>query len=905
MASLLHSLVARIRGFLRPGELDREFEQELAAHLAMAEEEKVRQGMSREEARRAARLELGGLTQLREAGREARGLPWLDTFWLDIKLGLRMLRKSWGLTLVGGLAMTIAITIGVIVFTFLDLTFGGNLPLDEGDRVVAIQTWDGKASRRRETPLRDLERWRDTLRSVEDFGAFQTVERNLIIDHSAAGDSPAADGPAAPVFIAEMTASGFRLARIPALLGRTLVAEDEGAAAAPVVVIGYDVWQSRFAADPAIVGRSIRLGDTVHTVVGVMPEGFAFPVNHGFWTPLRAARSDRLPPAPDGSIFARLAPGFTPAGAQAELSTLGLLPSTEAEEADDERQARLMAYPLAFTSDIDSEQARWAIRVVLFLVTLILIPPCANIAILVYARTITRQEEFAARYALGASRSRIVGQLFIEMLVLAAAAAGVALVVVHLALERVEATMLQHVSGGPPFWMDFSLSLPTVVFAALLAIFAALVAGLVPALEATGRQMRSGLQALGRNRMQLGATWTALVVVQVAVCLAALPAVVEMTWGTIRKGVLGPGFAAEDYLTARLAMDREPLRSAAAEAGPQPAASRFATLQAELIRQLKAEPGVRGVTVASLPGDEPWKHIEIDGEPQEEGILSSHRLVRVNHVDDAFFEVFDFPLLAGSGFAAGDFDPPRNVVIVNRTFAQQLVGEGKALGRRVRYSPEKGEETSASQTWYEIVGVVADRPANVDRGTMYHPMAAGQMHPARLAVRVGGDPASMADRLREITRTLDPTLRVDAVLSLAEIYRQKEIGNNIGAFSLAAVTLSVLLLSAAGMYALMSFTVNHRRREIGIRSALGAQPSFLLAGIFKRALGQLAAGAFGGVLVALLLDHYMPAEKLGGWPVPGVIPTAMAFMIVVGLLAAAGPARRAMRVDPIAELREG
>ena len=188
---------------------------------------------------------------------------------------------------------------------------------------------------------------------------------------------------------------------------------------------------------------------------------------------------------------------------------------------------------------------------------------------------------------------------------------------------------------------------------------------------------------------------------------------------------------------------------------------------------------------------------------------------------------------------------------------------------------------------------------------MFHPAAPGEIHPASLALRVRSNPADVTGRLREITAALDPALRVDQVRAMDEIHRQHQEGNYLGASALTAVTLSVLLLSAAGMYALMSFTVNQRRREIGIRSALGAQPRRLLAGIFRRALGQLAAGTAAGVLLALLLDHYIPAEQAGGWDIPGIVPAAAAFMLLVGLFATAGPARRGLRVDPTEALRGG
>ena len=322
-----------------------------------------------------------------EALRDQRGVPWLASSWLDVKLGVRMLRKQWGLTLVGGLAMTVVIGVVAGAFTFLQAVSGHTLPLDDGDRVVAIQTRDAASRRVRTTSVRDVERWRDGVRSLADVGAYQTIELGLTL----------AEGPAEPVTIAEMTASGFQLARVPPLLGRPLVEEDEREGATPVLVIGYDAWRTRFASDMAVVGRRVRLDDTLHTVVGVMPEDFAFPLNHRFWTPLRALPSDELRDAGRGGVvFARLSPGATLESAQVELTTIGVLPRVEGSETTETLQPRVVFYSAAFFDDYES----WEVRLLLFLVSLLLVPPCANIAILVYARTVRHQEEFAARYAL-------------------------------------------------------------------------------------------------------------------------------------------------------------------------------------------------------------------------------------------------------------------------------------------------------------------------------------------------------------------------------------------------------------------------------------------------------------------------------------------------------------------------
>ena len=903
MASLFRVVLARIRACFRSGDLDRDFDQELATHLTMAEDDKRRRGMTRAQARREARVELGGVTQLREASRAARGLPWLGTFWLDVKLGIRMLRKSWGLTLVGGLAMTVMIAIAGGAFSFFDTAFRSQLPLDEGDRVVALMTWDAETNRRRSPSLPDLERWREEARSLEDIGGVQTIEQGLAI----------ADGPAEPVAVAQMTASGFQLARVPPLLGRPLVAEDERDDAAPVVVIGHEAWRTRFAFDPSLVGRQVRLDRTLHTVVGVMPEGFAFPVNHRFWTPLRVDPSRyarNAEPAVFG--FARLAPDATLAGAQAELATLGVLPPVTVTETDEQLHPRVAPYSLALVSTGEENLPVFA-GLVLLIVTLLMVPPCANVAILVYAKTVARQEEFATRYALGASRGRIVAQLFVEMLLLATGAAGVALVVVRLTGEYLQSIITM--TNGVPFWFDFgNLSIGTVLFAAGLAALAATLAGVVPARRATARLMQSGLRALGgRTGMQLGTTWTALVVAQVAFCLAILPVAAELAWGTLRPSILGPGFAADEFLTARLALNEVPRTRPSLEIDVpvRPIASRFADLQGELGQRLESEPGISALTVsATMPGSEPWAIVELDGvsalQPPGGGpIDDSDITVLFNRVDDVFFDTFEVPLLAGRGFSADDFALGRTAVIVNRMFAQQIVGDGPPLGRRIRYVRSAAGSSSESDPWYEIVGVVDDLPANTYRRRLYHPMAPGEVNPVSIALRAGPTSANTAARVRELTTALDPALRVDELRPLDEVYLQYQRGNNIGAYMLAAVAVSVLLLSAAGMYALMSFTVARRRREIGIRTALGAQPTRLLAGIFKRALTQVAVGAGAGALAARLLGIYLPIEEMGGWSVPGILPAAATLMVVVAAFAAIGPARRGLRIEPTEALRDG
>jgi predicted permease len=576
-------------------------------------------------------------------------------------------------------------------------------------------------------------------------------------------------------------------------------------------------------------------------------------------------------------------------------------------------------YTFAFTDDVERGELLWQQRLILLLVTLLLVPPCLNIAILIYARTVTRQEEFAARFALGASRGRIVVQLCVEVLVLSSAAGAIALALTRPILVQIGEIIRRfpELGGSLPFWVTFDFSWRAALFLAGLSVLAALIAGLVPALQATGRVMPAALRSLGsRTGIPLGATWTALIVAQMGVALAVLPATMELAWGHLRPAVLGPGFAAGEFLTARLAVDAQLVP--AAEPDRSAFAARVRGLQAQVLRQIEAEPGVSAVAFATaLPGAEPLTLVEMDerdagpssgsGPSRAESMSGGQRVrryVRANQVDRAFFEVFNVSALAGRTFDGGDFAAAATA-IVDQTFVRQVVGGNNALGRRVRPVPAPGSQPGP---WYEIVGIVPDRPANTSQGRMYvpaRPGARGPASPIQLLLHAGPDPAAMSRRLQAIGTNLDPTLRLEDVRRVDEVYGEAQMSSNLTSYALAIVLLSVLLLSAAGLYALMSFTVTRRRREIGIRTALGARPGRLVASIFARALWQIAAGVVVGVTIALVLHRRLNIEVEGGWHIPGILPAAAIVILAIGLLSAAGPARRAVRVDPTEALRDG
>jgi len=299
------------RTLLRSKQVETEMRDEMRLHIEMEAERLQANGLDPAEARRQAHVRFGGVEKFKEEGREARGFVWLDSVSLDARLGLRMLAKHRGLTLVGGLAMAVAIALGASAFEVISVLLREDLPLPDGDRVVAIKYTNSSAARTDRHVLHAFEAWRGQVRTIEQLGAFRIVEHNLV----------APNAPPEPISVAEITVSSFVLTGTPALYGRYLLSSDEQPQAAPVLLIGYEAWRTRFGSDPTIVGRAVPLGGVATTIVGIMPEGFAFPIREQFWIPLRLDPLKwRAWEGPSLDLFGRLAPEVTVGQAQAELT---------------------------------------------------------------------------------------------------------------------------------------------------------------------------------------------------------------------------------------------------------------------------------------------------------------------------------------------------------------------------------------------------------------------------------------------------------------------------------------------------------------------------------------------------------------------------------------------------------
>lgn len=809
--------------------------------------------------------------------------------WIDVKLGCRMLVKYPGLTLVALFALALGIPIGLAPMHAVD-TIEATLPEDPGGRIRMLRYWN--AGIQTPTTFDDVARWRASLTSVDAIGASRSGSYNVEIA-----------GAVVPVQGAEVTASTFDILGVTPLLGRALTVADETPGGRAVVVIGHELWQARLGGRGDLIGEDIRIGGVPHEIIGIMPPAFRFPSHQELWLPMR----DRPAPASGTgrplTVFARLAAGRSPDDAQMEMRVVESARTDRAPGTAEPPNPEVV--PTSFmTFHFPKGGIRalpeFALVQILTLVPLLI--ACVNVGLLTFARTATRSMEFAMRTALGASRARIVAQVFTEAFVLSLLAAGAGLLLLQVVPPRV----LPAIGVPMPYWLEPALSVATLLRALGLAMASAFIAGVIPVLRATGPRVHQTIQRARSRRSgaRFGGVATVMIVADVAVAVAAVGfaiGVFSRVTATFANEK-ADGIRAERFLAWTLTVD-----AAGADGGF--AAAHRAIVQQTLEERLRAEPGVRAVVAAtSLPRmDHQTRFVDVDGDAPPPPDARGHR-VRMAGVGDGFFEALRTPLLSGRAFEPADLALASSPVIVNRAFVDNVLGGRAAVGRRVRYRIEGSE---ARGPWHEIVGVVGHlgmhslAPAEDDG--VYYPLAPGSAESVAMAVETDGDPAALAPRVREIARAVDPRAAVISPTRLDRVFEGDwylMAAVVVGGLVLVGV---LLTLAASGLYAIMSFAVAARTREIGIRVALGADRLRIALHVARRALMQIAAGVVLGLPVATAV-FFEVQQDAGRTPsaliavlwalVPGV-----AVMAVVGAAACLVPTVRALRISPVEALR--
>ena len=715
------------------------------------------------------------MTALDKVPRASGRGPLTAVSWLDWKLGARLLLKYPALTIIGGFSLAAAIAIGSVGIEVADELLYKRLPFPEGGRVVRLDTQDTVASRVEPRVLHDFAIWQRSLKTVAELGAARVSERNVLTG----------EGRVESLRVAEITASAFPLSRVPPLLGRPLQPTDDVQGAQPVVVLAYDVWQKQFLQDPAIIGRVVTVGRTARTVVGVMPPRFGFPRNQQLWVPLPI--QDAAPrEGPAVQVFGRLAAGASWRDAASELDVV----SARLAADQPATHAHLRTRVRAFAGRTPGDPLRFEDLALHAVVLLLLGAISANVATLIFARTAMREPEIVVRHALGASRGRVIAQIVTEGLVLALAAAVLGLVVAQMTVRYAWAQASLIIGDGLPFWVDLQLEPATLAYALLLALVAAALIGLLPALKATGASIHRGLQGITSTggTMKFGGIWSFIVGAQVACTLLFVPAAVGIYTTSVQNQPAWTAFPTEHYLTFRLKMDTEALAGEQGVLDDGQIGVRRARAYEDLAGRLREEPGVTHVTHGDqLPTNSPdWVALEIeqDGAPPARLHGNYEGGFAMAAVGAGYHDAFGARILAGRALQAADAGAPDGSVVVNEAFVR-VVGRNP-VGARVR-TLQRGSERELGP-WHEIVGVVSDLwtvPADWSGAAyIYRAGSTAELDPVVVAVRVAGDAAPLAPRAAALARQIDAGLQLRDIATLQEtVARHRALGGASAASS--------------------------------------------------------------------------------------------------------------------------
>jgi putative ABC transport system permease protein len=853
---------------------------------------------------------------LGETVRELHPTKLMTTMSLDLKLGFRMLFKYPMLTLVGGVAIMVTATIGIAGAEFMKDLLAPNIPLDEGDRIVRISFTGVNGGDGRGATLYDLTTWREKSHALEDLSGYTQFERGIVTP----------DGRTDAVMGARVTASVFELTRVAPLQGRYLTAADEQPGAPAVAVIGYETWQTLLDGSADAIGQTLQIGGVPTTVVGVMPEGYRFPVNHNLWVPMtmEAVASSQADESPNTAIIARLAEDESIESAKTELGGLTAQAAAAYPDVYEDVAPEIQVYGALLGSGLASFAATSGVQTVLMFFLMI---AGINVATLVFARTVTREGEIAVRMSMGATRARIVFQLFVEALVLVSGATLVAGLIAGWSLAKLTSLFFRVQQAGlAPFWWDDKLSASTIGFAALLTVVAAAMVGVLPGLKATRGDVRSRLSQLvsgGANQLRFGGGWTVIIVLQLALTVAFLPVAVQqggMAFGSEPQSALGglegtfapSTFPSDEILTAQLGRDAVvPVKD---DKEWVSFLIESKQLFDEVRRRVEADPAVEQVAFAS--GLSAMNHVVAPVEFIGDGSAppTTGYSIRVLLVDQTYLPMMGADVVAGRAFESADYAEGTRAVIVNQEFVDDVLMGANPIGGQIRFPEREGEssvlEVPPAGEIFEIVGVVKN-PEIDEFGpgahpVVYAPLAWAPVSPravglvgmpqppaVQVFVKLRPEAGSVAARLYGIVGAVNPSLRLDDLSTVTEAWGPVHTSSRLAGWIFMAVAGVILMLSVAGIYALMSFTVSQRRREIAIRSAVGANPRRVVGAIFKRALLQLGLGIGLGCVVAVPV--LWDSIKTNG---PGTL------LMVAGILGAAGvvacliPVRRALRVQP-------
>jgi predicted permease len=884
MFAWIRALASRTRTWLSPRQVDQDFERELEAHLEMLTNENVRRGMTPEEANRTARLRLGGLTQLKETNRELHGLPAIETFLQDTRYAFRMLRKNPGFTAVAVLTLALGIGANTAIFSVVYAVLLKPLPYTNPNQLfTAFQA--NKQQGIAETGCSYL--------NFEEWSAQNHVFSELA---GAVGHQLTLTGRVEPTVVntSVVTPEFFALLDAKLVAGRIFSPQDGKQGAPPMVLMSEELWRGRFGADPKIIGTSINLDQRPFTVIGIISGAFRTPFfsKREVWIPLvqdplfstfMPQRGSHLLP-----VIGRLKPGVSVAQAQAEMDAISARLAGEFPAENNGWTVRLVPLQKEIVGDV-----RTGLLVLLGAVGLVLLIACANIANLLLTRATTRSKEIAVRTALGAGRARIIRQLLSETAVLGllGGAAGIALA--HWGVKALSSLLPSSLPQMNPIRVDYFV----LGFALFLSAIAGVAFGLVPAMFAANADVQNALRegvrsGESRNRRRARSF---LAVAEISLAMILLLSAGLLLRSFARLTSVTPGFDAQHIVKADISLPQFQYST------PQ----QWSAFSEELLARIQSDPGLQdSAVVVPRPIADTRVNLPFDIVGNPPSSAGASRTASYVSVSPDYFRVMGIPLLAGRFFNQHDSSSAPRVSIISEAMARLYFPNQDPLGKQITFGFSPGSGAAVR----EIVGIVGDvRDVALSQNPgamMYVPYVQAPFWGANLVVKSALSTSSVAAAIRQEVQRMNKDLPVTDVANMPDLIDASVAQPRFRTFLLGLFAVMALVLAATGVFGVISYSVSRRTNEIGIRVALGASRNTILSMILRETLVLTFAGLALGLPCALAASHLVGHMLFKVSANDPATLAAVAFSLTtVAILAGYIPARRAMRVDPMAALR--